>query len=153
MFYIWTLTKGGGTIDPKLLSKSDSSQANEHYTDTNAPRLNGGDKLRVHNPNNQSCTYNPDGNNQPLIGNIGLSLQHQRDIHGIVKLKGEYFTQEQVQYIADYLKHNNSKKYANISEHMTKVTHNKHGQLLSNNYRFSRLQNTPVISEALKNAR
>jgi hypothetical protein len=69
----------------------------------------------VQDPINQNYIYNVNGNNQPLIGNIGRGLEAQRQI-GLSSLSKFTFTPEQEQYVLTFLLHNHRDIYDNIMQ-------------------------------------
>jgi hypothetical protein len=81
-----------------------------------AGNING--PIQVNDPNNQNYQYLPNGINQPLLGNIASSLQHQANI-GLSSLSRYTFTPNQEQYILSFLLHNHRPVYDNIMQGQT----------------------------------
>lgn len=73
-----------------------------------AGRINS--PIQVNDPSNQNYTYNINGTNQPLLGNIARALDHQRTL-GLTSLSRYTFTPRQEQYILTYLLHNHPNLY------------------------------------------
>jgi hypothetical protein len=71
--------------------------------------------IQVNNPNNQNYVYQPNLVNQPLIGNIAISLDYQASI-GLTSLSRYTFTPDQEQYILTFLLHNHRPVYDNIMQ-------------------------------------
>jgi hypothetical protein len=69
--------------------------------------------IQVNNPNNQNYVYQPNGVNQPLIGNIARSLDYQAS-RGLNSLSRYTFSSDQEQYILTFLLHNHRPLYDNI---------------------------------------
>lgn len=76
-----------------------------------AGNING--PIQVNNPNNQNYVYDSNGVNQPLIGNIAISLDYQASI-GLTSLSRYTFSPDQEQYILTFLLHNHRPIYDNI---------------------------------------
>ena len=76
-----------------------------------AGQING--PIQVNDPNNQNYQYQPNGVNQPLLGNIARSLDYQASI-GLTSLSRYTFTPEQESYILQFLLHSHRNVYDNI---------------------------------------
>lgn len=77
--------------------------------------------IEVYDPNNQNYKYDPNGVNQPLIGNIGKSLEYQYEIHNLRSLTRFVFTDAQEQYILAFLKDKHREVYDKITGDPSKV--------------------------------
>jgi len=66
-------------------------------------------------PLNQNYNYQVNGNNQPLLGNIGRGLNAQR-LLGLSSLSKNTFTAEQEHYVLGFLLHNHRDIYDNIMQ-------------------------------------
>lgn len=73
-----------------------------------ANRING--PIQVNDTSNPNYTYNFNGTNQPLMGNIARALDHQATL-GNRSLSRYTFTPRQEQYILTYLFHNHPNLY------------------------------------------
>lgn len=69
----------------------------------------------VNDPLNQNYTYISNGNNQPLLGNIGRGLEAQRQL-GLSSLSKFTFTPQQEAYVLTFLLHNHADIYDNIMQ-------------------------------------
>lgn len=90
--------------------------ANPPAGNLRAGNING--PIQVNDPNNQNYQYLPNGINQPLLGNIASSLDHQANI-GLSSLSRYTFTPNQEQYILSFLLHNHRAVYDNIMQGQT----------------------------------
>lgn len=78
-----------------------------------AGKINGA--VFVNDPLNQGYIYNPNGNNQPLLGNIGRGLESQRRL-GLSSLSKYTFTPQQEQYVLTFLLYRHPDVYNNIMQ-------------------------------------
>jgi hypothetical protein len=69
----------------------------------------------VSDPLSQNYVYNPNGNNQPLLGNIGRGLEAQR-LLGLSSLSKFTFTPDQEHYVLSFLLYNHGDIYNNIMQ-------------------------------------
>jgi hypothetical protein len=101
---------GGGGANPPA---GNLGGANPPAGNLRAGNING--PIQVNDPNNQNYQYLPNGINQPLLGNIANSLDHQASI-GLSSLSRYTFTTNQEQYILSFLFHNHRAVYDNIMQ-------------------------------------
>lgn len=75
--------------------------------------------MLINDTSNTNYTYNVGGNNQPLLGNIGLALDHQRSL-GNTTLSRYMFSPSLERFMLEHLLHTNRPMYDKL---MHDVTH------------------------------
>lgn len=92
----------------------------------------------VNDPLNQNYTYISNGNNQPLLGNIGRGLEAQRQL-GLSSLSKFTFTPQQEAYVLTFLLHNHADIYDNIMQGQTGNVNEPQWWKQSNTKKFNQL--------------
>jgi hypothetical protein len=99
---------GGGNPNPAGNNPGGGNPQQLRANQTNGP-------IQVNDPNNQNFRYNPDGTNQPLLGNIARALDFQRGI-GLSSLSRYTFTPDQERFVLTFLLYNHPDVYNNIMQ-------------------------------------
>lgn len=101
-----------------------------------AGRINGA--VFATDPLNQNYNYQVNGNNQPLLGNLGRGLNSQR-LLGLSSLSKNTFTPAQERYVLEFLLHNHRDVYDNIMQGQVGNPNEPQWWKQSNTKRFSEL--------------
>jgi hypothetical protein len=99
---------GAGNPNPAGNNPAGGNPQQLRANKTNGP-------IQVNDPNNQNFQYNPNGTNQPLLGNIARALNFQRSI-GLSSLSRYTFTRDQEQFVLTFLLYNHTDVYNNIMQ-------------------------------------
>jgi len=106
-------------VSPNNLQESNyqagSSTSQEGWGDPNQPRANEKNgPIKVNDPRGQHFRYDPDGNNEPLLGNLAKALEHQRDVHGVKYLSRHMFSNEQADFMMQHLFYTDRSMYRRL---------------------------------------
>jgi hypothetical protein len=107
-----------------------------------ASKANG--PIQVIDPNNQNFIYKKNGVNQPLLGNIGRTLQYQNNL-GLTRLNHYTFTPKQERFVLDFLYYNHRKIYKKLMQYPYNIRHSSP--------QWHRINNTKNFSDLLIKAK
>ena len=127
---------GGGNPPAGGVANSTGVGGNLRAGKTNGPIL-------VDNPNNQNYQYDPNGVNQPLMGNIANSLENQFRLQS-TNISRFMFSPAQEKYVLTFLLYNHRDVYDNIMDGVQSHVHKA---------KWYKQGNTQSFRNLLRNAR